>query len=69
MNVIKQWTQNSPLLARLEKGLAQRASWLWPVGILILSAMTRLTSLQVFLANDETQYWEWSRAFFFALLR
>ncbi len=46
-----------------------KPGWLLTGGIFALAAVLRLTSLRAFLAHDETIYWEWSRAFFLALLQ
>lgn len=43
--------------------------WLVLGGILLLAALPRLTSLNAFLAHDETHYWAWSHDFFMALLQ
>lgn len=50
-------------------GSVGKLRWLLPLAVLILAALPRLTSLQAFLANDETLYWEWSHDFFLALWR
>jgi hypothetical protein len=46
-----------------------KSGWLLTGVIFALAAVLRLTSLRAFLAHDETIYWEWSRAFFLALLQ
>jgi hypothetical protein len=43
--------------------------WLATFGVLVLAAIPRLSALRAFLAHDETLYWEWARAFFFALIK
>jgi hypothetical protein len=58
----------SKLFSTLNEDSAEKPSWLLTVAVLVLAAVPRLTSLRAFLAHDETLYWEWARAFFFAVL-
>ncbi len=58
----------SRMLSALGEEAGEKPSWLWTIGVSVLAAVPRLTSLRAFLAHDETQYWEWARTFFFAVL-
>jgi hypothetical protein len=57
------------IISLIVSKIADKPSWLLTAAVLVLAAVPRLTSLRAFLAHDETQYWEWARAFFFAVLQ
>ncbi len=46
----------------------QRPGFWWIVLIFVAALLPRVTNLDVFLAHDETLFWDWSRKFFFSLL-
>lgn len=58
----------SRMLSAMGEGSGEKPSWLWTIGVFVLAAVPRLTSLRAFVAHDETQYWEWARTFFFSVL-
>ncbi len=60
---------NNKILSFLEQNSTEKPGWLLTLGVFILAAIPRFTALKTFLAHDETNYWEWSHFFFFALLR
>ena len=46
----------------------RKPSFWWVALIFIAALLPRVTNLDVFLAHDETLFWDWSRQFFFSLL-
>ena len=46
----------------------RKPSFWWIALIFIAALLPRVTNLDVFLAHDETLFWDWSRQFFFSML-
>lgn len=67
--VAKQPASANRKFSALGEDRAGNPGWLLTAVVFVLAALPRLTSLRAFVAHDETLYWEWSRAFFLALLQ